>query len=145
MTGTPRQLQVSTERCIGCQACATVCPAGLIALTDSDHRRTVRFVAVCTEECDRCANACPTQAIRLVEAVAPENEGTVLDFALAVCEGCGAPLGPVEMLAHLRASIPDQVQTDAEGHVWQTLCPACRQQGEARQMAREVLLTRWPR
>jgi ferredoxin len=145
MASNERELRVSAERCIGCRACATVCPAGLIILADSDHRRTVRFAAVCAEECDRCAAACPTEAIQMVPAAAPPGKGTVLDFTLAACEGCGAPLAPVEMLAHLQAAIPGQVQTDAEGQVWLALCPACRQQGEARRMAQEVLLTRWSR
>ncbi len=145
MAGKDRQLRVSAQLCIGCRACATVCPAGLITLEESDHRRTLRFVAVCTEECDLCVAACPTQAIRLVPAATPVGEEILLDFALAACEDCGAPLAPVEVLAHLRNAVPAQVQFDAEGQDWLALCPACRKKGEARQMAREALLTRWSR
>ena len=142
MAGNERQLQVSAEQCIGCRACATVCPAGLITLDDHDHRRTVRFAALCAEECDRCEAACPTQAIHLAPAVAPVGEGTALSFILQACSGCGAPLAPAEMLAHLRTAIPAQVQADAEGQDWLGLCPTCRQQEEAQRMGREVLLTR---
>ena len=142
MAGNERQLQVSAEQCIGCRACATVCPAELITLADDDHRRTVRFAAVCAEECDRCEEACPTQAIHLAPAVAPVGEGTTLSFILQACSGCGAPLGPVEMLAYLRTAIPAQVQADAEGQDWLEMCPTCRQQVEAQRMGREVLLTR---
>jgi ferredoxin len=144
MASNERRLRVDATRCIGCRACTTVCPAGLITLTDSDHRRMVRYVALCAEDCDRCATACPTQAIHLESAAAPAGEGTILHFALAACEHCRAPLAPVEMLDHLRAAIPAQMQTDAEGQDWLTLCPGCRQQLEAEGMARETLMTRWP-
>jgi ferredoxin len=140
-----RQLRVIADRCLGCRACATVCPAGLITRTDTDHRREVRFATLCAEECDRCVAACPTQAIDLAAATGLTNRETVLEFAMVACEGCDAPLAPAEMLAHLRAAVPVQVQTDAGGQRWLRLCPACRQQGEARQMAREALLARWSR
>ena len=143
-----RRLLVSAEHCLGCRACATVCPAGLITRTDADFWRTLRFAAVCAEECDRCAAACPTQAITLADFRSLANfgslgEGTVLEFALVACEGCGAPLAPAEMLAHLRATVPAPVQADAEGLDWLALCPACRQRVEAQRMGREVLLSRW--
>lgn len=144
MANHERQLLISAACCIGCRACATVCPAGLITRTDADYRRTLGFAAFCAEECDRCAAACPTQAIELAAATGPTNGETVLEFALAACEGCGAPLAPAEMLAHLRATIPAQVQTDADGLAWLALCPACRQQVEAQRMGREPLLSRWP-
>lgn len=142
MAGNERQLRVSAQRCIGCRACATVCPAGLITLSDRDHRRTVHLAAVCAEECERCAAACPTQAIHLAPAVTRAGEGTTLSFVLQACPGCGTPIAPAEMLAHLRAAIPAGLQADAEGQDWLGLCPTCRQQGEARQMGREVLMTR---
>jgi ferredoxin len=97
------------------------------------------------EECDVCVEACPTEAIRLrpVTGVVPE-ERTELAFGLQRCAGCGAPVATEEMLAWLRAAIPDQMQTDAEGQAWLELCPTCRQRVEAERVAREGIMTRWP-
>lgn len=145
MTANGRQLLVSAESCIGCRACATVCPEGLITRSDTDHRRTVWFAAVCAEDCDRCVEACPTEAISLprITGVVP-GEGTRLDFELRACAGCGAPVATAEMLTWLRTTIPAQMQTDAEGQQWLELCPRCRQQVEAQRVAREGIMTRWP-
>lgn len=145
MTANGRQLLVSAEQCIGCRACATVCPEGLITRSDTDHRRTVWFAAVCAEDCDLCVRACPTEAISLQPAVRAVSEaGTELVFELRPCAVCGAPVATVEMLARLRAVVPTQVQTDAEGQEWLELCPCCRREIEARQVAREGIMTRWP-
>lgn len=145
MATNERQLLVSAERCIGCRACAAVCPEGLITLSDTDYRRTVWFVAVCREDCTRCVEACPTEAISLQPVTGVvSDERTRLDFELRACAGCGAPVATVEMLAWLRAAIPPQVQTDVEGTQWLELCPRCRQEMEAQQVAQEVIMTRWP-
>lgn len=140
-----RQLVVSAERCIGCRACAIVCPAGLITLRDTDRERTVSFAAVCGEDCDLCVGACPTEAISLppvTEVVS--DEGTELTFKMQACSECGAPVTTVEILAWLRVAIPSEMQTDAEGQKWLDLCPRCRQQVEAQRVAREGVMIRWP-
>jgi Fe-S-cluster-containing hydrogenase component 2 len=145
MTVNERQLLVSGERCIGCRACATVCPEGLITLGDADHRRTVWFAALCAEDCTLCAEACPTEAISLQPVTGfVLEERTRLDFELWSCAGCGAPAATAEMLAWLRTVIPTQMQTDAEGQEWLELCPRCRQEAEAQRIAREGIMTRWP-
>ncbi len=145
MADNGRQLLVSVERCIGCRACATVCPADLITLNDSDHRRTLRFAAVCSEECDLCVGACPTEAINLAPLEGPvPGEGAELRFELQACTSCGGPVATAEMLAWLRAEIPKEVQIDAEGQEWLEMCPSCRQELEAWRVAREGIMIRWP-
>lgn len=145
MADTRRRLVVSAERCIGCRACARVCPASLVTRSDADHRRTVWFAAECAEDCSLCVDACPTKAIDLTPAAGPvPDEGTELRFELQACTGCGGPMTTAEMLAWLRAKIPQEVQIDAGGQEWLDLCPGCRQELEARRVAREGIMTRWP-
>lgn len=145
MAENTRRLLVSVERCIGCRACATVCPAGLITLSDSDHRRSLCFAALCAEDCSLCVDACPTEAIDLPPLAGPvPEEGTELHFELQACTGCGGPTVTAQTLDWLRAEIPQEVQFDAEGQEWLDLCPACRQELEARRVAREGIMTRWP-
>jgi Fe-S-cluster-containing hydrogenase component 2 len=145
MTNKGRRVVVSAERCIGCRACATLCPEGLVTLRDTDHRRTISFAAVCEKDCDLCVKACPTEAITLspVTAAMPEG-GTGLSFEMQTCASCGAPVVTIEMRAWLQEAIPTEVQTDAEGQEWLALCPRCRREGEAQRVAREGILTRWP-
>lgn len=144
MASDVRQLLVSAEQCIGCRACAAVCPAELITLSDSDHRRILWFAAQCGEDCDRCVTACPTNALDLRPAIGVlPGEGTELRFELSACAGCGAPVATAQMLIRLRRVIPTQVEIDAEGQAWLDLCPRCRQQLEARRVAQEGIVMRW--
>lgn len=141
-----RPLRVNARQCIGCRACASVCPAGLITLSDTDHQRTVWFAATCAEDCERCAMACPTGAISLGEpAPGVSAEGTRLEFKLQPCRACGRPVATVEMLARLRSVIPTAVQFDRERNAWLDLCPSCRQQMEAQRIAPKGLVSRRPR
>lgn len=145
MADNRRQVLVSAEACIGCRACATICPAGLIVLTDTGHTRAVRFELLCAEDCVLCAGACPVQAIALEPVVGrPPASATELGFRLVSCTKCGSPVTTEEMLAHLRAVIPSELQVDAEGQTWLGLCSACRQRLEAGGVAREGIMTRWP-
>ncbi len=141
-----RPVRVNAGQCIGCRACASVCPAGLITLSDTDHQRIVWFAATCAEDCERCAMACPTGAISLGEpAPGVSAEGTRLEFRLQPCRACGCPVATVEMLARLRSVIPTAIQLDRENNAWLDLCPSCRQQMEARRIAQEGLVSRRPR
>ena len=145
MTDRRRQLRVNSDICIGCRACAAVCPAGLIVVQDARHVRTVRFEALCTEDCVLCADACPVDAIALQPLAGDIHDGaTELRFPLLACDRCGAPVATGEMLTHLRTAVPAALQVDASGQTWLGLCAPCRQRAEAEGVAREHILTRWP-
>jgi ferredoxin len=108
-----------------------VCPAGLITLTDQAARRTVRFAAVCAEDCALCVPACPEGAITLTPG-APGAETTV-GFDLLLCDACHTPFLTAPILVKLRAGLATAIgPTDPS---WLTLCPACRQAKQGQEMA----------
>lgn len=51
---------VADERCTGCAICAKSCPAGTISM----WHKTPRWATTC-EDCNRCINVCPEQAIQV--------------------------------------------------------------------------------
>ena len=138
-----RELSVAVDKCIGCQACTNVCPAGLITFADDGVVRTVRFAAACADEdCTRCADACSETAVTL-SPVAEAGEGFLsATFPLARCAECGAPFATERMVARLRDSLAASLGPDALA--WADTCLPCRRAGEAGHIAREGLMSRWP-
>lgn len=59
-------LALDPEACVGCGACATVCPHGVLAL--EDRRALVKDRDGCME-CGACAQNCPSGAIRVTPGV----------------------------------------------------------------------------
>lgn len=125
-----RALQVNVDKCIGCRACSAVCPAGLIILTDQTAQRTVRFAAVCVEDCTLCDPACPEGAIVLLPGAAGTE--TTVSFDLLPCAACHTPFLTAPILSKLRAGLAAIGLADPS---WLTLCPACRQAKQGQEMA----------
>lgn len=153
-TGNPNQLLVDLEKCIGCWACTHACPAQLITLADQGQQRTLRFARTCSEDCVRCVEVCPEEAIALTPTteIAPEGEGTVgtpyptvtATFDLLGCQRCEAPFTTERIVDKLLAVIPREFQADAADLSWVRLCPACRKLTEGEKVAREWIMSRWP-
>ncbi|HYG59768.1 MAG TPA: 4Fe-4S dicluster domain-containing protein, partial [Symbiobacteriaceae bacterium] len=86
------------ERCVGCGACAHVCPSRLITLAVDGARCTLTAdLGRCTY-CARCAEVCPSEAFLMSN----RYETAVTDPAalriqavlqMAFCPDCGKPLG----------------------------------------------------
>ena len=145
MTGNPNQLVVDLGKCIGCWACTHACPADLITFADQDRQRVLRFARTCSEDCIRCAEVCPEEAITLTPTeIALEGEYLTTTFDLLHCQQCSAPFTTERIVDRLLAVVPQEFQADAADLSWIRLCPDCRQLTEGEKVAKEWILSRWP-
>lgn len=106
--GRPRY---SEEDCIGCGACAEVCPSACIDVSDDagadrPMRRFVQHLDACIC-CGQCQKYCPTEkGIRLTNeydfvGFAPEDFEEKVEKELVLCERCGDIIAPLDQLRWL--------------------------------------------
>jgi ferredoxin len=73
-------------RCIGCQACAVSCPAGIL-IPDHSARPVLRYAASgCQFNCVECGKVCPTGAIRRLDV--EEKHRTRIALSTLYFERC---------------------------------------------------------
>lgn len=89
------RVTVETERCVGCGACADVCPARCVLITDLDTTTRVirRHLDRCVQ-CGRCEEACAYDAVHMVpdwETGTPDRRDLLIEQRLfmGVCDRCG--------------------------------------------------------
>ena len=103
------------SECIGCGACAQVCPPKCIDVIDdlkgsTPKRRLVQHLDACIW-CGQCARYCPTGAgIKMSHefdcvGFAPEDFEEKVEKELLLCEVCGEVLGPTDQLRWLNARL----------------------------------------
>jgi formate hydrogenlyase subunit 6/NADH:ubiquinone oxidoreductase subunit I len=112
------RVTVETERCVGCGACADVCPARCVLITDLDRLTRVirRHLDRCVQ-CGRCVEACAYDAVHMVadwETGTPDRRDLLIEQRLymGACDRCGRcavpshPLDRPEALG-MRADEPE--------------------------------------
>ncbi|MDJ0945286.1 MAG: 4Fe-4S binding protein [Kiloniellales bacterium] len=99
------------QACIGCGACAEVCPPKCIDVIDDlearpPKRRLVQHLDACIW-CGQCERYCPTQqGIKLSNeydcvGFSPEDFEERVEKDLLLCELCGSVLAPVDQIRWL--------------------------------------------
>lgn len=59
-------LQLDEQKCIGCGMCTTVCPHGVLAVSERKARLIARDACI---ECGGCARNCPVAALTVKAGV----------------------------------------------------------------------------
>jgi hydrogenase-4 component H len=121
--------QFYKDGCVGCGACAKVCPASAIEIIDDIRTHTRKLVLKLDEciFCGSCEENCITQkGIRLgsqYDTIIRDRTQAVvsLDKELMVCEACGAVLAAKDHLKFLAVRLgplayanPTLIQTNQE-------------------------------
>ena len=108
--------KVDREKCVGCMACAKVCPRNLIVPVDYNHytiiacaskakgATTIRGCSAGCIGCGQCVKACPYDAIRV------EDNLAIIDSSK--CTSCGlcAIICPQQMIASPVKTTPELSQ-----------------------------------
>jgi len=97
--------------CIGCGACAEVCPSNCIDVADDvDRERPVRRLVQHLDAClccGQCERYCTSEkGIRLTNeyeflGFSPEDFEERVEKELLLCEGCGCTIAPVDQIRWL--------------------------------------------
>ncbi len=99
------------DACIGCGACAAVCPSKCIDLTDDTRavppvRRLVQHLDACIQ-CGQCERYCTSEkGIRLTNeydyvGFKPEEFEERVEKELLLCEHCGCVIAPADQIRWL--------------------------------------------
>jgi ferredoxin-type protein NapF len=104
-----------SSRCIGCLACAAVCPTGIIRSVGSIQPCLVYGSGYCQFNCVECGRVCPTDAITRLNAETKRRTRVALsDLTLPRCvvitksQACGAcaEVCPTRALSMVRGGAP---------------------------------------
>ncbi|ABC21123.1 4Fe-4S binding protein [Rhodospirillum rubrum] len=123
---------IDGAKCIGCGACAEVCPPRLIEVNDAASTRTVELNYSRCTYCARCQEICPTGAMTCTEdfemATADRKNLTVsVQLDMVHCETCGKAFMTKRMLDKMLTEFcPPWMNKKIDVPKWLWQCPQCR-------------------
>lgn len=131
------KIQIDKEKCMGCGACAMLCPSSADTAIDGPEFRTIRIMFGRCVFCATCQEVCPPEALKLTKefdltTYKLEEASVSNDIPWAKCANCGHVLSPSpqldwgikSVLEKIDPSVKATVEEDAKKYLH--LCEDCR-------------------
>ncbi len=96
------RVEVDEEKCIGCGACAKICPSTAIDVEQEQDKMVLRFWHSKCIRCGSCKDICPPEAITMSKEyrlATDDRQKLHLDITkgLQKCAGCGEEFVPTQV------------------------------------------------
>jgi hydrogenase-4 component H len=132
-----------TDDCVGCGACAAVCPPKAITVTDKGDVRVLKVDHGLCIFCRSCQDVCPWEGITLTEKfeMATLDRSEVYDkieHELIFCENCGNVITTRKHMEKIMKALEDVGLLDKDRERIGNLCPSCKRHHFARD-AKEIM------
>jgi hydrogenase-4 component H len=132
-----------TDDCVGCGACAAVCPPKAITVKDEGDVRVMRVDHGLCIFCRSCQDICPWEGITLTEkfemATLDRRETyDEIEHELVFCENCGGVITTRKHMEKIMKALEEVGLLDKDKERIENLCPSCKRHHFARD-AKEIM------
>jgi len=119
---------VDVMRCIGCGACANICPPRLIQLQDVDGYRQITFELGRCTYCANCRDVCPEKAITMspqFETSTASLDDLLINMKLKLvkCRSCGKAVTTQRIVDKVKNILNEKQYTQTDNI---NLCLTCK-------------------
>jgi len=137
------KMVIYDKKCIGCGACAAVCPADAISLTENRKYRVITITVAQCIYCGMCVDTCPENALSLLsgdELSSPTKDHLhhELKIKLKRCEHCRTMMGPQKSITKTLKDIFSPRDLTPREVEWINLCSACRRKFHSSRIIRQM-------
>lgn len=139
-----KKMMLHDKKCIGCGACAIVCPALAITISENRKHRIIDIHTASCIYCGLCVEACPEEAITLISGnELPSFNKDMLHHELKIklkrCEQCRKPVGTKKGVLKTAKEIFFKSGVNTNELEWINLCSSCRRKFQGHALIRQSM------
>ena len=126
-----KKLLLYDKKCTGCGACAKVCPADAITISENRKYKIININLVNCLYCGLCMETCPEEAVAFIagDELPSFNKDALhheLRIKLMRCDDCRETIGTKKVISKTVKDLFSKGGVNVRDLEWINLCPSCK-------------------